>query len=105
MLTGDVSLRTMSGPITIADYAGDNARAGFSPFLNFLAVVSISLGVLNLLPIPILDGGQIVMQVLEWLKGTPLSERALMFGQQVGILFFILLFSFVFYNDLTRVFG
>jgi regulator of sigma E protease len=58
-----------------------------------------------LLPIPILDGGQIVMQVLEWLKGTPLSERALMFGQQVGILFFILLFSFVFYNDLTRVFG
>jgi regulator of sigma E protease len=105
MLTGDVSLKTMSGPITIADYAGENVRAGFSPFLNFLAVVSISLGVLNLLPVPILDGGQIVMQVIEWLKGSPLSERALMFGQQVGILFFILLFSFVFYNDLTRVFG
>lgn len=105
MLVGDVSLRNMAGPISIADYAGDHARAGLSPFLNFLAVVSISLGILNLLPVPLLDGGQIVFQIAEWIKGTPLSERALAFGQQVSILFFLLLISFVFYNDLTRVFG
>ena len=105
MVTGDVSLRNMSGPITIADYAGDSAQAGLSAFLNFLAVISISLGILNLLPIPLLDGGQIVYQLIEWIKGAPLSERALVFGQQLGILFFILLMSFVFYNDLTRVFN
>jgi len=105
MVIGDVSLRNMSGPITIADYAGDSAQAGLSAFLNFLAVISISLGILNLLPIPLLDGGQIVYQVVELIKGTPLSERALLFGQQLGILFFILLMSFVFYNDLTRVFN
>jgi regulator of sigma E protease len=105
MVVGDVSLRNMSGPITIADYAGDSAQAGPSTFLNFLAVISISLGILNLLPIPLLDGGQILYQIAEWVKGSPLSERALVFGQQLGILFFIILMSFVFYNDLTRVFG
>jgi regulator of sigma E protease len=105
MVIGDVSLRNMAGPISIADYAGEHAQAGLSPFLSFLAVVSISLGILNLLPVPLLDGGQIVLQLAEWIKGTPLSERALAFGQQIGILFFILLISFVFYNDLTRVFG
>jgi regulator of sigma E protease len=105
MVIGDVSLRNMAGPISIADYAGDHAQAGLSPFLSFLAVVSISLGILNLLPVPLLDGGQIVFQVAEWVKGAPMSERALAFGQQLGILFFILLISFVFYNDLTRVFG
>lgn len=105
MLIGDVSLRNMAGPISIADYAGDHAQAGLSPFLSFLAVVSISLGILNLLPVPLLDGGQIVFQLAEWIKGTPLSERALAFAQQLGILFFIVLISFVFYNDLTRVFG
>ena len=103
MLTGQVSLRSVSGPITIADYAGDYARAGLSPFLSFLGLVSISLGIFNLLPIPILDGGQIVMQVAEWIRGGPLPERVLLIGQQLGILFFILIFSFVFYNDLTRV--
>ena len=105
MVTGEVSLRSVSGPITIADYAGDYARAGLSPFLSFLGLVSISLGIFNLLPIPILDGGQIVMQAAEWIKGGPLPERILLFGQQLGILFFILIFSFVFYNDLTRVFS
>jgi regulator of sigma E protease len=105
MVIGDVSLRNMSGPITIADYAGDSAQAGLSTFLNFLAVIRISLGILNLLPIPLLDGGQIVYQLAEAIKGKPLSERALVFGQQLGILFVIVLMSFVFYNDLTRVFG
>lgn len=105
MFTGEVSLRSVSGPITIADYAGDYARAGLSPFLSFLGLVSISLGIFNLLPIPILDGGQIVMQLAEWVRGGPLPERVLLIGQQLGILFFILIFSFVFYNDLTRVFS
>ncbi len=105
MVTGEVSLRSVSGPITIADYAGDYARAGLSPFLSFLGLVSISLGIFNLLPIPLLDGGQIVMQAAEWVRGGPLPEKILLLGQQLGILFFILIFSFVFYNDLTRVFG
>ncbi len=105
MLTGDISLRSMSGPITIADYAGDTAEAGFGAFVNFLGVISISLGVFNLLPIPMLDGGQIVFQIAEGIKGSPLSERVHMLAQQFGILFFILIFSVVFYNDLTRVFS
>ncbi|HEX7080876.1 MAG TPA: RIP metalloprotease RseP [Gammaproteobacteria bacterium] len=105
MVVGDVSMRNMSGPIAIAGYAGDSAQAGFSAFLSFLAIVSISLGILNLLPVPLLDGGQIVYQLAEWIKGAPLSERAMAFGQQLGILFMILLMGFVFYNDLTRVFG
>jgi regulator of sigma E protease len=103
MVVGDVSMRNISGPITIASYAGDTAQAGFGAFLGFLAIVSISLGILNLLPVPLLDGGQIVYQVVEWIKGSPLSERAMAFGQQLGILFMILLMGFVFYNDLTRV--
>ena len=74
-------------------------------FLNFLAIVSISLGVLNLLPIPILDGGQIVYQLAELLKGSPLSERAQLWGQQVGIALLLLLMSFAFYNDIARLLG
>ena len=105
MVTGEVSLRSVSGPITIADYAGDYARAGLSPFLSFLGLVSISLGIFNLLPIPILDGGQIVIQAAEWVRGGPLPERVLLLGQQLGILLFLLIFSFVFYNDLSRVLG
>ena len=105
MIVGDVSVKNISGPITIATFAGDSAQAGLSAFLSFLAVVSISLGILNLLPIPLLDGGQIVYQVAEWLKGSPLSERAMVLGHQVGVLFLIVLMSFVFYNDLSRIFG
>jgi regulator of sigma E protease len=105
MITGEVSLRSVSGPITIADYAGDYARAGLRSFLSFLGLVSISLGIFNLLPIPILDGGQIVMQAAEWIRGGPLPERIIVLGQQLGIVLFILIFSFVFYNDLTRVFS
>jgi regulator of sigma E protease len=105
MVVGDVSMRNISGPIAIAGYAGESAQAGLSAFLSFLAIVSISLGILNLLPVPILDGGQIVYQVAEWIKGTPLSERAMALGQQLGILLMILLMGFVFYNDLSRVFS
>jgi regulator of sigma E protease len=105
MVIGDVSVRNISGPVAIATYAGDSAEAGLSAFLSFLAIVSISLGILNLLPVPMLDGGQIVYQVAEWLKGSPLSERALIIGQQVSMIFLIVTLTFVFYNDLSRLFG
>ena len=83
MLTGEVSIKNISGPINIAQYAGDSAAAGLNPFLRFLALVSISLGVINLLPIPVLDGGQIVYQSIEALKGSPVSMRAQIVGQQI----------------------
>jgi regulator of sigma E protease len=105
MLTGDVSIKNISGPISIAQYAGDSAAAGFDRFLRFLALISISLGALNLLPVPILDGGQIVYQTIEWLKGSPLSMRSQILGQQVGILALLILMSFAFYNDIARLLG
>jgi regulator of sigma E protease len=103
--TGDVSVKNLSGPINIAEYAGFSARQGILSFLSFLAVVSVSLFVLNLLPIPILDGGQVVYQVAEFVKGSPLSERAQAVGQQIGILLLLVLMSFAFYNDLSRLFS
>ena len=105
MITGDVSIRNISGPINIAQFAGDSASRGINDFLNFLALVSISLGVINLLPIPILDGGQIVYQSVELIKGSPMSARSQMLGQQVGILALLLLMSFAFYNDIARLMG
>ncbi len=103
MLTGEVSIKNISGPINIAQFAGASAQAGVSNFLGFLAIVSISLGVLNLLPVPVLDGGQIVYQLVEWIKGSPMSERAQLAGQQAGIMALILLMSFAFYNDIARI--
>ncbi|MEE8425719.1 MAG: RIP metalloprotease RseP [Woeseiaceae bacterium] len=105
MVTGEVSIKNISGPISIAQFAGESAQRGISYFLAFLAIVSISLGVLNLLPVPVLDGGQIVYQAIEALKGSPLSERSQMIGQQFGIFALLLLMSFAFYNDLARNFG
>lgn len=105
MVTGDVSIKNISGPINIAQFAGDSAERGLNEFLTFLALVSISLGVLNLLPVPVLDGGQIVYQTVELFKGSPMSERSQIIGQQFGILALILLMSFAFYNDLSRVLG
>ena len=105
MVTGEVSLKNMSGPLSIADIAGSSADAGLAVFLSFLAAVSISLGILNLLPIPLLDGGQIVYQLAEGVKGAPLSERAMVLGQQIGIFFVIALTGFAFYNDIVRLFG
>ncbi|MBT8091745.1 MAG: RIP metalloprotease RseP [Gammaproteobacteria bacterium] len=103
MVIGDVSIKNISGPINIAQFAGQSAERGMSYFMGFLAVVSISLGVLNLLPIPILDGGQIVYQVIELAKGSPMTERAQILGQQVGIFALLLLMSFAFYNDIARI--
>ncbi len=105
MVTGDVSIKNISGPINIAQIAGESAERGWRYFVGILAVISISLGVLNLLPVPVLDGGQIVYQVLEALKGAPLAERTQIIGQQVGILALLLLMSFAFYNDIARIFG
>ncbi len=105
MVTGEVSFKNVSGPINIAQFAGDSAQRGLRYFLGFLAMISISLGVLNLLPVPVLDGGQIVYQTVEWIKGSPLSERSQILGQQFGILALILLMSFAFYNDIARILG
>ena len=104
MFTGDVSVKNISGPINIAEYAGYSARIGVAPFLNFLAIVSISLGILNLLPVPVLDGGQIVYQAVEAIKGSPISERAQLIGQQFGIAMLLMVMSLAFYNDLSRFF-
>ncbi len=105
MVTGEVSIKNISGPINIAQFAGDSAQRGMSEFLAFLALISISLGVLNLLPLPVLDGGQIVYQVIEFAKGSPLSERSQIIGQNFGILALIMLMSFAFYNDIARMLG
>jgi len=105
MVTGDVSIKNISGPINIAQFAGESAQRGLRYFLGFLAMISISLGVLNLLPVPVLDGGQIVYQTIEAAKGSPLSERSQIVGQQFGILALIVLMSFAFYNDIARILG
>lgn len=105
MLTGEVSWKNLSGPVTIADYAGQSARLGLDYYLKFMALVSISLGVLNLLPIPVLDGGHLLYHVLEVVMRRPLSERAMEIGQQVGMSILFALMAFAFFNDLTRLFN
>jgi regulator of sigma E protease len=105
MVLGRVSLKNLSGPLSIAEFAGESAEAGAASFLGFLVIISLSLGFLNLLPIPILDGGQILFQLVEWLKGSPLSERAQALGQQLGIALLIVLMGVALYNDIARQFG
>jgi regulator of sigma E protease len=105
MLIGQVSIKNLSGPLSIAEYAGDSAALGLSSFLQFLVIVSLALGFMNLLPIPILDGGQIVFQAIEWLKGSPLSERFQTISQQLGVALLVLLMGVALFNDITRQFG
>ena len=105
MIMGQVSVKNLSGPISIAEYAGESASGGVLPFLGFLVLISLSLGFLNLLPIPILDGGQILYQLAEWIKGSPLSEQAQAFGQQVGIALLLLLMGVALFNDVARQLG
>lgn len=105
MLLGQVSLKNLSGPLSIAEYAGESAAAGVGAFLGFLVLISLSLGFLNLLPIPILDGGQIVFQLIEGVKGSPLSDRAQALGQQLGILLLLLLMGVALFNDFARQLG
>jgi len=103
MIVGDISLRNLSGPITIADYAGQSAQSGVASYLMFLALISISLGVLNLLPIPLLDGGHLMYYTIEIFKGRPLSERTIEIGQHVGMALLFTLMAFALYNDITRL--
>jgi regulator of sigma E protease len=105
MLMGQVSLKNLSGPLTIAEYAGESAQSGVAAFTSFLVLISLSLGFLNLLPVPILDGGQVVYQVVEWIKGSPLSERAQLLGQQLGIGLLVLMMSVALFNDVARQIG
>jgi regulator of sigma E protease len=102
MLTGEVSWRNLSGPLTIAEYAGKTAKLGLDPYFKFLALVSISLGILNLLPIPVLDGGHLMYYCLEVIKGGPVSERVMAWGQQLGLALLLTLMAFALFNDLSR---
>jgi regulator of sigma E protease len=104
MIVGDVSWKNLSGPITIADYAGQSAQLGWITWLGFLALVSVSLGVLNLLPIPLLDGGHLVYYFAEIMKGSPVSERTMEIGQRLGLALLLGLTFFAFYNDINRLF-
>ncbi|MGI4811948.1 MAG: RIP metalloprotease RseP [Janthinobacterium lividum] len=103
MLDGQASLRNLSGPVTIADYAGRSARMGLAPFISFLALVSISLGVLNLLPIPVLDGGHLLYYAVEAATGRPVSERWQAILQRAGLACILALSAVALFNDLTRL--
>jgi regulator of sigma E protease len=103
MLVGEVSWRHLSGPVTIADFAGQSASLGWVPYITFLALISISLGVLNLLPIPLLDGGHLMYYAIEIIKGRPVSERFMELGQRVGLALLLVMMAFAFYNDLNRL--
>jgi regulator of sigma E protease len=102
MLTGQVSAKNISGVVSIAEFAGISASLGVTAYMAFLAIISVSLGVLNLMPVPLLDGGQVVYQAIEAIKGSPISERTQIFGQQVGIALLVVLMSLAFYNDISR---
>ncbi|MDP2031562.1 MAG: RIP metalloprotease RseP [Thiobacillus sp.] len=105
MALGQVSWKNLSGPLTIADYAGQSAALGWISFVGFLALVSVSLGVLNLLPIPLLDGGHLMYYVAEVLTGRPVSERTMEIGGRIGMTLLLLLMSFALFNDLQRLLG
>lgn len=104
MILGEMSLKNLSGPLTIADYAGQSAQVGVVAYLGFLALVSISLGVLNMLPVPLLDGGHLLYYVVELIKGSPVSEKVMMAGQNVGIALLVTLMVVALYNDIVRLF-
>lgn len=105
MIVGEVSLRNLSGPITIADYAGQSAQMGWLAYLSFVALISISLGVLNLLPVPLLDGGHLMYYAVEIVKGSPVSERVLELGQRIGMIVLFSLMAFAIFNDIHRLVG
>lgn len=103
MLFGEASVQNLSGPISIAQYAGQSASIGIAAFLSFLAVVSLSLGILNLLPVPLLDGGHLMYYLIELVTRRPVSESAQAFGQQIGFVLLLGLMGLAFYNDLVRI--
>lgn len=103
MLIGEVSWKNLSGPVTIAEYAGQSAQIGLGAYVAFIALISISLAVLNLLPIPLLDGGHLMYYVIEVVKGSPVSGRAMELGQRLGLTALLVLMAFAFYNDINRL--
>jgi regulator of sigma E protease len=103
MVMGEISMKNLSGPITIADYAGQSAEMGVAAYLGFLALISVSLGVLNLLPIPLLDGGHLLYYAAELVKGSPVSEQVWELGQKIGIALLGTLMAFAIYNDINRL--
>ncbi len=105
ILFGQASVENLSGPISIAQYAGISASIGLVAFLGFLGIVSISLGVLNLLPIPLLDGGHLMYYLIEFVKGSPVSEAAQLVGQQIGLAVLLGVMVLAFYNDIARLMG
>ncbi|MCW8922147.1 MAG: RIP metalloprotease RseP [Gammaproteobacteria bacterium] len=102
MIVGEASLSNISGPVTIAKYAGETAGIGLTTFIGFLAIISVSLGVLNLLPIPVLDGGHLFYYLIEAIKGSPVSEEFELRGQQIGVVILATLMFIAFYNDFQR---
>ncbi len=105
LVVGQASVRNLSGPVTIAEYAGISAAIGLSAFLGFLGIVSVSLGVLNLMPVPVLDGGHLLYQFIELVRGRPLSESAQIVGQKIGLALLGALMVLAIYNDLYRLFN
>lgn len=105
LLTGQASMQHLSGPLTIADYAGKTAAVGLSAYVEFLAVISISLGILNLLPIPVLDGGHLMYYAAEWIRGKPIGERIQLFGIKLGLSLMLMLMIIAFFNDINRLLG
>ncbi len=101
MIVGNISLKNVSGPIAIADFAGKSAQHGLAAFIRFLAFISISLGILNLLPIPVLDGGHLLYYAVEFIKGSALSDRVVELGQKIGIAILFMLMAFALYNDIN----
>jgi regulator of sigma E protease len=105
MITGKASVKNLSGPITIAQFASDSARLGVSNFLFFMGLISLSLGILNILPIPMLDGGHILFYLIEWVKGSPVPERIQVAGQYFGLMALAGLMGLAFVNDILRLVG
>jgi regulator of sigma E protease len=104
LLTGGIPIDTVGGPIMIAQMAGDQAKAGIASLFQFIAVISVNLAVINLLPIPVLDGGHLLFFVIEAVKGRPVSLKVREVAQQVGMVLLAMLMILVFYNDITRLF-
>ncbi|NOT15931.1 MAG: RIP metalloprotease RseP, partial [Methylotenera sp.] len=103
ILTGELSWKGLSGPVSIAGFAAQSAGMGMVIFMSFLAFISVSIGVFNLLPVPVLDGGHLMYHIVEILKGSPVSERTMMFGQRIGLGLLGLLFCVAFFNDMVRL--
>ena len=105
MVTGKASTKNLSGPISIAQFANSSASRGLSSFLFFLGAISLSLGILNLLPIPVLDGGHLLYYLIELVKGSPVSDQAQIAGQYFGLMALAGLMSLAFFNDILRLVG